>query len=98
MSDTSKEAWQAIQGCAPRLRQIVYDHIAKCGERGATCQEAETALSLCHETTSARINELVRCGAVADSGKRRLTRSGRSARVLVIARLAPPKTSQGDLF
>jgi len=98
VSDTRREAWQAIQGAAPRLRQMVYDHIASTGDHGCTSQEVETALDMAHETISPRVHELSKCGAIADSGKRRMTRSGRRATVYVIARLAPSKTNQGDLF
>jgi hypothetical protein len=98
VSDTRREAWQAIQGAAPRLRQMVYDHIASTGQHGCTSQEVETALKMAHETISPRVHELKSCGAIADSGKRRVTRSGRRATVYVIASLAQKATKQANLF
>lgn len=54
---------------------------------GATCDEAEVALGLKHQTASARLNDLMKLGRVqfrydaAGKALRRLTRSGRGARI-----------------
>lgn len=44
-----------------------------------TCDEVEIVTGLKHQTASARIRELALKGLIKDSGKRRLTRSGRKA-------------------
>jgi Fic family protein len=48
---------------------------------GRTCDEVERLTGMSHQTASARITELVIEGKVRDTGIRRKTRSGRSARV-----------------
>jgi len=48
---------------------------------GAICDEAEVALGMTHQTASARFSELRRLGLLEDTGRSRLTRSGRPARV-----------------
>jgi hypothetical protein len=48
---------------------------------GLTDDELEQATGWRHQTVSARRRELVLLGKVKDSGKRRPTRSGRSATV-----------------
>jgi hypothetical protein len=52
---------------------------------GATCDEVEQALEGRHQTISARIRELVLMHFIIDSKVRRLTRSGRLARVYIRA-------------
>ena len=66
-----------MEGSAEQLRGRVLVEIRVRG--GATCDEVECALGLRHQTASARICELSEEGRVADSGERRLTRSGRKA-------------------
>jgi hypothetical protein len=66
-----------------RLRRRVYFMIARRKLHGATCDEVEVVLELRHQTASARIRELVLTDFVFDSGIRRLTRSGRYARVYI---------------
>ncbi len=79
-TDTSEAAAESIRERAPLLRQRVLNHIAAQPE-GATCDEVEVATGLPHQTASARINELHRAGLIVDSGERRRTRSGRTAKV-----------------
>ena len=74
---TSKEAAESMRERAPRLREIVFRYISE--HRGATCDEVEAALSLTHQTASARVNELMRADRIEDSGSKRKTRSGRNA-------------------
>lgn len=50
-------------------------------EDGATCDEVEVVLGLRHQTASARIRDLVIAKRIFDTGRRRLTRSGRKARI-----------------
>lgn len=81
-SDTSEAAAESMRGGAAAIvRQRVLDHIVKCGEAGATCDEVERQLVLTHQTASARVHELMRQGVIFDSGVRRATRSGRKATV-----------------
>jgi hypothetical protein len=63
------------------LRKRIVDFIASQKERGATCEETEAALGLTHQTCSARISELRQANKIRSSGARRLTHSGRLARV-----------------
>src|SRR5262245_5062830 len=80
--DTSADAADSLDdGILTRLRAKVFAVIDARGERGATCDEIEQALGLRHQTAGARIRELVLGGFVADTGKRRTTRSGRPARI-----------------
>lgn len=82
-SDTSREAAESIAPVSSAIRVRIYEWIRARGRRGATCDEVEEALGLRHQTASARVRELVRSGALVDSGQRRRTRSGRTARVVV---------------
>jgi hypothetical protein len=56
---------------------------------GVTCEEASDTLKMRYTTASARISELLADGFIEDTGLRRPTRSGASARVLA------PATSGG---
>ncbi len=55
---------------------------------GAICEEVERKTGLPHQTASARINELMKAGLIADKGIRRRTLANRSAIVWVFV---PPK-------
>jgi hypothetical protein len=48
---------------------------------GMTCDEVEVFLSMRHQTASARLRDLVLANMVYDTGVRRKTRSGCTARV-----------------
>lgn len=66
--------------------------------RGYTCDELEVATSYSHQNASVRITELRADGLIADSGRRRNTRSGRGARVYVVPEFAEslnPSNSTG---
>jgi hypothetical protein len=92
-SDTSHDAAESLdEGALSRLRAAVFALIDVRGERGATCDECEVALSLRHQTASARIRELVLGNLVFDTGRRRLTRSNRNARVYCSMRWAMTAT------
>jgi hypothetical protein len=86
-SDTSREAAESIEPSAGTLRRMVLDEIAKVGPHGHTCDEIEALLDLRHQTASARVYELHRAipPLIVDSGRRRLTRSGRKAVVWIAA-------------
>ena len=79
-------AQQAASRVLPRSgsdRRRVYDFIVERGEQGATDDELEVALDLPHQTASARRNGLRDDGWLADSGRKRPTRSGADAIVWV---------------
>lgn len=78
---------------ASTIRGRVFSEIKALG-RGVTCDELEERLGYSHQTTSARIRELVLFGKIKDSGERAPTRSGRSARLYVPL---PVQKAQGDL-
>ena len=78
-SDTSEQAALSVQPHLPRLERVVLTAIADGG--GRTSDEVEQATGLAHQTVSARIRGLVQRGLLADSGERRVTRSGRKAAV-----------------
>lgn len=81
--DTSRAAASSIKPIASQLRAKVLNVIRlgvdySC-EKGATCDEVEKILRLPHQTVSARVHELMKSGAIVDSGERRLTTSKRKA-------------------
>jgi predicted transcriptional regulator len=69
-------------GNAASIRATILEHIRTTGN--ATCDEIEIRFGLRHQTASARVRELSLMKAIKDSGNRRDTRSGRSARVYVV--------------
>jgi hypothetical protein len=83
-TDTSRDAAASIQAVLGPLQQRVLRHVANCGAAGTTCDAAEEALGMKHQTCSARIRELVLKDRILDSGERRRTRSGRNAIVYVV--------------
>jgi hypothetical protein len=78
--DTSIAAAKSVEPSATALRKKVLDY-ASLQHEGVTCDDVEAKLSMRHQTCSARIRELVMFGQLVDTGARRKTRSGRSARV-----------------
>jgi hypothetical protein len=80
-SDTSLAAALSVIQGAENIRRRVYRYIRDTGETGATCDEVEIALEGRHTTISARIRELSIMHAIVDTGDRRPTSSGRSARI-----------------
>jgi predicted transcriptional regulator len=79
--DTSESAADSMTGHVTALRAKVLQQIKTM--RDATCDEVEAKLGMSHQTASARIRELSLMGFIEDTGTRRKTRSGRSARVYV---------------
>jgi hypothetical protein len=63
---------------ATHLRRVL-EFIASCGEHGATDEEIFAGTALRESTARARRVDLAKRGQVADSGRRRKTRSGRDA-------------------
>ena len=81
--ETSEAAAKAIEPVAGSLRALVLKHVRGRGLNGSTCDEAEIALSMRHQTCSARVRELSGSGLIVDSGQKRKTSSGRLAVVYV---------------
>lgn len=82
--DTSTEAAIRALPFSESLRARVFRFIARKRNVGATDDEIEEASGLTHQTISARRRELVLLGVIHDSGERRLTRSGRKAKVWMV--------------
>lgn len=83
-ADTSAAAFQSTTTMSRALaRNIVYSNIFAfpCG---VTCDAVEEATGMSHQTCSARITELVIEGKIRDTGERRKTRTGRTARVYAV--------------
>jgi len=79
----STDAHDSIRAEKARLRARVVRYVERRGQRGATCDEIEVASGMSHQTISARCTEAKALGEVVDSGRRRPTRTGRNAAVLV---------------
>ncbi len=82
---TSGVAADRIVGYAKDLRARVLAFIVGQGPHGATDDEGEAVLGIKPQTYTPRRGELVKLGAVVDSGRRRKTGSGRPAAVWVAA-------------
>lgn len=80
---TSREAALSIAHYVPTLREEVYAEINSRGAAGATDDEIEMQLRKSPSSLRPRRRELFLLGRVADSGERRQTRSGRTAKVWV---------------
>lgn len=81
-NDTSHAAARSMDNTAGSIRDRVYAAIKANGQIGVTSDYLEETMGR-HQTISARVRELVLLGKIRDSGQRRKTRSGRSARVYV---------------
>ena len=68
-------------------RRQVLDHIASCGEHGATDEEISIALGMRLYTAAPRRNELLNDGWVEESPLRRRTTTGTAAAVWVLTEL-----------
>jgi predicted transcriptional regulator len=88
----SHEAHESVRHTKQRAWDRILSLIDAAGTRGMTCEEVEHALSLSHQTASARISELRAKGDLVSLG-RRATASGRSARVHVAPKHAEARTS-----
>lgn len=76
-------AHKSIIGNKAILRAKIIDYVKTRGYIGATSDEVEAALSLPHQTVSARITEAKADGTLLPNGMKRKTRSGRNAAVLI---------------
>lgn len=81
-SPASKSAARAIESPRARLRARVYEVIQRHPE-GLTDEKGVEITGMDQNTYRPRRVELVESGAVIDSGKKRLTKSGREATVWV---------------
>lgn len=81
----STAAHASVKPSKRTLRLQVYS-LLRTFTNGLTCDQIEATTGWSHQTTSARVTELKRAGWIKDSGRRRPTRSGRSAAVLVAVR------------
>jgi hypothetical protein len=87
-SDTSEAAAESMKGLTGEQRARVYAYVLGQGPAGATSDEAQVALGMLAQSCTARIYELVNNGMLLDTGRRRRTRTGRMARVLIAKPLA----------
>jgi len=85
---SSDAAAKAIERQTGGLRERVLAYIRSRGTDGATDQETQAMLGLACQTQTPRRRELAKAGAVVDSGRRRLTQSGRAATVWIAAEFA----------
>lgn len=84
-ADTSAAAFQSTTTMSRALaRNIVYAEVFASGDTGITCDCVEENTGMSHQTASARITELMIEGKIRDTGQRRKTRSGRTARVYAV--------------
>jgi len=87
-SETSRQAAEAVAGRTEGMRAAVLRFLRERGERGATDEEILDALALEPNTGRPRRVELVASKDVADSGRTRKTRSGRSATIWIAKEFA----------
>ncbi len=92
--DTSHEAARRIEGIAGEMCQRVLAYIRACGAAGATDAECQAALGMLTQTQTPRRNTLAALGAVVNSGRKRLTPSGRRAIVWVLPEYAEKSTEE----
>lgn len=78
LQETSLKAHASQKDKAPSDCATILTRIRKY-RTGTTCDKLEQVLGMSHQTTSARINDLVRKGRIRDSGRREKTRTGRLA-------------------
>ena len=80
---TSQQALDSIIDSLPHLRRQVWEYLLEQGDRGATDEEMQDALNMNPSTQRPRRLELLESNPplIRDIGKRRPTKSGRSATV-----------------
>lgn len=83
--DTSRAAAESMAGSASKLRDRIRTMIVE-SKGGMTYDEIVVDGKLTPQTVSARLRELVLADLIKDSGARRATRSGRTARVYVASK------------
>ncbi len=93
---TSKAAAESMVESATTLRGLVYDTLLK-HPKGLTTDEVEVLLDMRHQTISARMWELEKRGQIGDTGRRRMTRSKRMARVMRVLTAAEMKAQEAAI-
>lgn len=94
-SDTSVEAAYSVETASVEDR--VLREIRKAGESGTTQDALRDAMpDVSYPTLTARFSALLRKGLIADSGERRLGKSGRKQRVIVATIKAYMEASNGQ--
>lgn len=78
---TSREAAEAMQPSAARLRSSALNYLKGFYPRGFTADEIASHLTLSILSIRPRISELFRLGLIEKTGERRLNESGNSAHV-----------------
>lgn len=85
IASTSLAAGRSIPAStSKRLRLEVFKYILYAGRNGKTIEEVSEETGIKLQTVCARRNELDKSGLVIDSGSRRPTLSGRSAKVWIV--------------
>lgn len=72
----------SISSIRGRQRVAILEKIKEIGN--ATCDEIERIMLIPHQTASARICELLKAKIIKDTGRKRLTKNKRPARVYEI--------------
>ncbi len=86
-ADTSAEAFKTTPQSTRNLqRNKVLNFIVGRADLGATCEESSINLGIPYTAASARITELSRLQKIQDSGQRRRTTHGKTARVYIFRR------------
>ncbi len=85
MQETSLAAHDSLRDIFPAIHWQVITHLRACYGTGSTCDEAEVALDMRHQTCSAAFTKLKNKGVINDTGARRRTRSGRPAIVWALS-------------
>lgn len=83
MAATSIAAARSMQSHAPRIIDRVFSFIASRGDRGATNEECSQELNILLQSVTPSTNSLWRRGRIRNSGRERLTSSGRGAIVWI---------------
>lgn len=78
-ADTSRKARRRIRSEAGAMRLRVLLFVRSRGHRGATDEEIQEAVGIRVQSETPRRGELVKLGALVDSGRKRRTSSGRPA-------------------
>jgi len=86
-SETSEDAADSIESVRHSIKEKVRRFFVHSGIYGATDDEIELSLRLRHQTASARRRELELSGHIVKTGRKRPTRSGRSAGVYRISHI-----------
>lgn len=84
-TQTSLDAARSMEPHVARLERQVMTALAEAGDTGLCDHELERVTGLQHTTASARRRELVIKGLVVETGARRATPSGRSAKAWRLA-------------